>query len=109
MQRFMRSCGLSCAASSRTGEFSKQKQSGTSVQGALPVGFVPSPFPTSPFSLRSICQLSVSPALFLSVKAKTAFPCLIASLRSASDAVKALLMTSKAPEAGKASISQVRN
>ena len=86
-----------------------QKQHiGPSMNVVLPVGFVPSPFPTSPFSFKSMCQLSVSPALFLSVKAKTAFPCLIASLRSASEEVKALLITSKASEAGKESVGQVR-
>jgi hypothetical protein len=69
----------------------------------LPVGFSPSPFPTSPLLLRSMCQLSVSPALFFSVNANTAFPCLIASLRSASEAVRALLITSKASEEGNAS------
>jgi hypothetical protein len=69
----------------------------------IPVGFSPTPFPTSPFCLRSMCQLSVSPALFFSVKAKMAFPFLTASFRSASEDVIALLITSKAAEAGKAS------
>jgi hypothetical protein len=69
----------------------------------LPVGLSPSPFPTSPLFFRSICQLSVSPALFFNVKANTAFPCLIASFRSASDDWRAALMASKASEEGKAS------
>lgn len=68
----------------------------------LPVGLSPRPFPTSPLFLRSICQLSVSPALFFNVKAKTACPCLTASLRSASDAVRASLIASKASEEGNA-------
>jgi hypothetical protein len=50
--------------------------------------------------LRSICQLWVSPAAFLRVKAKTALPCFIASLRSASLAFRALLISSKAAEEG---------
>ena len=73
----------------------------------IPVGLVPSPFPTSPFSLRSICQLSVSPALFFNVNANTAFPCLIASCRSASEDVRAALIASKASEEGKESASRV--
>lgn len=48
-------------------------------------------------------QLSVSPALFFRVKAKTALACLMASFRSASDAPRALLISSKAAEEGKAS------
>jgi hypothetical protein len=47
-------------------------------------------------------QLSVSPALFFNVKANTALPCLMASLRSASEDVRAELMISNASEAGKA-------
>lgn len=70
---------------------------------AVPVGLSPRPFPTSPLFLRSICQLSVSPALFFNVKANTAFPCLTASLRSASEAVRASFITSKASEEGNAS------
>ena len=72
----------------------------------IPFGFVPRPFETTPLSLRSMFQLSVAPSLFFSVKANTAFPCLIAALRSASDDERAALMTSKASEAGKASIRQ---
>jgi hypothetical protein len=45
-------------------------------------------------------QLSVSPAVFLRVKEKMALPCLMASLRSASLALRAALMASKAAEAG---------
>lgn len=66
----------------------------------IPVGFVPNPLPTVPVCLRSMCQLSVSPALFFSVKAKTALPCLMASFLSASLAVRAELMASKAAEDG---------
>lgn len=71
-------------------------------EGASPVGLSPRPFPASPLFLRSICQFSVSPALFFNVKAKTAFPCLTASLRSASDALRASFMASKAAEEGNA-------
>jgi hypothetical protein len=78
-------------------------------EDVLPVGFEPNPFPTSPFSLRSMCQLSVSPALFLSVNAKTAPPCFTASFRSASEAVSALLMASNASEDGNASVRKVRS
>lgn len=67
---------------------------------SLPVGFSPSPLPTVPLFFRSMCQLSVSPAAFFSVKAKTAFPCLIASFLSASLAERASLMASKAAEEG---------
>lgn len=67
--------------------------------GMLPVGFSPRPLATVPFSLRSICQLSVSPALFFMLKAKMALPCLIASFRSAS-LCKASLIASKATEEG---------
>lgn len=70
----------------------------------IPVGFSGSPFITSPFSLRSMCQLSVSPAAFLSVNPNTAPPCLMASLRSASLAVSAELMASNAAEAGNLSV-----
>lgn len=50
-----------------------------------------------------MCQLSVSPALFFSVKAKIALPSLMADLRSASEDVRAALISSKALEAGNAS------
>lgn len=72
---------------------------------SIPVGFSPTPVPTVPFSLRSMCQLAVSPALFLRVKAKTALPFLMASLRSASLLLRAALMASKASEEGNASAS----
>jgi hypothetical protein len=75
--------------------------------GALPVGFVPRPVPTSPFCLRSMCQLSVSPAAFFRVKAKTAFPCLTASFFSASLEFRAALMASKAAEEGNFSADHV--
>lgn len=54
-----------------------------------------------------MCQLSVSPAAFLRLKAKTALPCLIASLRSASLAWRALLMASKAADEGNLSAQDV--
>lgn len=66
----------------------------------VPVGLVGRPLAAWPFSFRSMCQLSVSPALFLRVKAKTALPCLIASFRSASLELRAALMASKAAEEG---------
>jgi len=72
-------------------------------EGQVPVGFSPSPFPTSPLFLRSMCQLSVSPALFFNVNANTAFACLMASLRSASEDLRVSLIVSKAAEEGKAS------
>jgi len=53
-----------------------------------------------PFSLRSMCQLSVSPALFFSVNAKKAFPCLMASFLSASLEFRAELIASKAADEG---------
>jgi hypothetical protein len=55
-----------------------------------------------------MCQLSVSPALFLRVKAKTDWPALIAFLRSASSDWSESLMASKASEAGNAAVSIVR-
>ena len=72
-----------------------------------PVGLSPRPFVTSPLVLRSMFQLSVSPALFFRVKAKTALPCLIAFFRSVSSEVRALLITLKASEAGNAAASLV--
>jgi len=41
--------------------------------------------------------------LFFNVNANTAFPCFMASLRSASEAWRAALIVSKASEEGKAS------
>ena len=73
----------------------------------LPFAFSPSgasPSPTTPLFLRSICQLDVSPELFLSVNAKMALPFLTASLRSASSEVRDEWMASKAAEEGKESI-----
>ena len=72
----------------------------------LPSAFFPSgasPFATSPFSFRSIYQLSVVPAAFFRVKAKIALPFLTASLRSASLDFSESLMRSKAADDGKAS------
>jgi len=70
----------------------------------IPVGLSPKPFDTSPLVFRSMFQVSSSPALFLRTKAKTALPCLIASLRSASDDCRAAFMSSKAAEEGNASV-----
>jgi hypothetical protein len=67
---------------------------------SVPVGLLPSPLPTVPLCLRSMCQLSVSPALFFNVKANTAFPCLMASFLSASLEVRALLIASKPADEG---------
>jgi len=64
------------------------------------LGFLPKPVPTFPDSLRSMCQLSLSPAEFFSVKAKTAPPCFRASFRSASLALSASLMASNASDDG---------
>lgn len=68
------------------------------------MGLAPVPVATLPDSLRSMCQLSVSPALFLRVKAKTALACLMASLRTSS-LVSASEMASKAAEEGNLSVS----
>lgn len=64
------------------------------------------PVATLPDSLRSMCQLSVSPALFLRVKAKTALPCLMASLRSSGLESRAEAMASKATEEGNLSVAR---
>ena len=72
----------------------------------LPSAFLPagaSPLATSPLSLRSMCQLSVFPSLFLSVNEKTALPFFTASFRPASSDFSELFMTSKASEEGNAS------
>jgi len=71
--------------------------------GNTPSAFAGSPLVTSPFSLRSIYQLSVCPSLFFNVNAKTALPFLTASFRSAASDWRELLMASKAAEEGKAS------
>lgn len=67
----------------------------------LPWG--PVPFPTSPFSFRSMYQLSVLPCVFLRVKAKMALPCLMASFRSLSLFWRDSEIRSKATDDGKAS------
>lgn len=75
--------------------------------GLLPFAFLPagaSPFATSPFSFKSMCQLSVAPAPFFNVKAKIALPFLMASFRSASLEWSDSLMASKATDEGKASM-----
>lgn len=71
----------------------------------IPLAFLPSgavPLPTVPLSFRSMYQSLVSFCAFLSVKAKTAPPFLMASLRSESSE-SADEMRSKAAEDGKAS------
>ena len=68
-----------------------------------PSAFFPlgaSPLPTTPFSFKSICQLSVFPSVFFNVNAKTALPFFTASFRSASSDWRELLMASKAAEEG---------
>ena len=72
----------------------------------LPSAFFPSgasPLATTPFSLRSMNQLSVCPSLFFRVNANMALPFLTASFRSASLDWRELLMASKAGEEGNAS------
>ena len=78
-------------------------------RGISPVGLSPRPFSTVPLVFRSIFQLSVSPALFLRVKAKTALPCFIASFRSASEDWRELLMISNASDEGNASMTVMSN
>ena len=68
-----------------------------------PSAFAGSPFATSPFSLRSMYQLSVCPSLFFNVKAKTALPFFTASFRSAASDWREELIASKAAEEGKTS------
>lgn len=70
----------------------------------LPFALAGRPFRTAPLSFKSMCQLSVSPALFFRVNAKMALPFLIASLRSASEDWRASLMASKASEDGKEAV-----
>ena len=75
----------------------------------IPFAFFPSgaaPVPTFPLSFKSMCQSAVSPAGFLSVKAKIAPPFFIASFFSASSE-RAEERRSKAPEEGKESMSGV--
>lgn len=58
-----------------------------SLNTSVTLAFLPSgatPLPTVPVSLRSMCQDSVLPSLFLMVNAKTALPFLMASFRPAS-------------------------
>ena len=72
----------------------------------LPSAFFPagaSPFATLPDSFKSMCQASSFPDAFLSLKAKIAWPCLMAFFCSAGSDVSASLMASKAAEDGKAS------
>lgn len=69
-----------------------------------PSAFSGFPLMTSPFSLRSMYQLSVSPFVFFRLNAKIALPFFTASLRSASSDLRELLMASNASEDGKASM-----
>jgi hypothetical protein len=103
---FQKSQPLICAERQLLATF---QECSSQQNGNAPVGFSPRPLPTSPLFFRSICQLSVSPALFFNVKANTAFPCLIASFRSASDAWRAALMASKASDEGKLSIGRIND
>jgi hypothetical protein len=78
----------------------------SSLSTSVAVAFLPSgaaPFPTVPVSLRSMYHVSCVPALFLSVKAKIALACLMASLRSASEAESEREISSNAAEEGKSS------
>lgn len=75
----------------------------------LPSAFWPSgasPLQTSPFSFKSIYQLSAAPEAFFSVKAKIALPFFMASLRSASFDFSDSLIKSNAVEDGKASVKE---
>lgn len=72
----------------------------------VPSGLAPTPVPTAPVFLRSMCQLASSPLAFLRTKAYTPLPCLMASARSASLALMAALMASKAAEEGKLSVAE---
>lgn len=68
----------------------------------VPLAFFPSgaaPFPTVPVSFKSMCQLSVLPSPFFSVKPKMAPPFLMASLRSLSS-LRASAIRSKADDDG---------
>lgn len=68
----------------------------------LPAGA--SPLATVPDSLRSICQADSWPALFFSLKAKTALPFLIASFLSSWEDSNDSLIASKAIEEGNAAV-----
>jgi len=73
---------------------------------SIPLVFCPSgpvPLATSPFSFKSMYQLSICPSLFLSVNANIALPFLMASLRSASSDRRESLIRSNASDEGKAS------
>jgi hypothetical protein len=72
----------------------------------LPFALAGRPFRTSPLSFKSMCQLSVSPALFFSVNANMALPFLMASLRSVSEDWRASLMASNASEDGKEAVQE---
>lgn len=74
----------------------------TSLRLSVTVGFSPTPLETVPVDFRSIFHESSSPALFLRVKAKTALPDLMASLRSASEEERASFIASNATEEGNA-------
>jgi hypothetical protein len=91
-----------CAFALPWTSFLKSASDNTSVTAA----FFPSgaaPLPTVPVSLRSMYHDSCAPALFLRVKAKIALPCLMASLRSASEDERERAISSKAVEEGKSS------
>lgn len=87
-----------------TSALARERQVVVGAAGDEPLGLVPGPLPTLPVSLRSMCHCSVSPAGFLSWKAKMALAWLMASLRSSSLALSVSLMTSKAAEDGNLSV-----
>lgn len=91
-----------CAFAFPCTNFPKSASLNTNVTAAfLPSGAAP--WPTVPVSLRSMYHDSCAPALFLRVKAKMALPCLMASLRSASEEERERAISSKAAEEGKSS------
>lgn len=68
----------------------------------IPVGLSPAgarPFPTVPVFLRSMYQLSVFPAVFLSVKVKMAFPLAMASFFCAGSLRPSSIMSKATEEA----------
>jgi hypothetical protein len=91
-----------CAFALPAINFAKSSSLSCSVTEAfLPSGA--SPLPTTPSSLRSMCQEAVSPLGFLRVKAKMAPPCLMAVFFSEGSDWREEFMRSKAVEEGKAS------
>jgi hypothetical protein len=88
-----------CAFASPLTNFPKS----ASLNDIVTADFLPSgavPLPALPLSLRSMCQDSWAPEVFLRVKAKMAPPFLIASARSVGEE-REVFMASKAMEEGK--------